>query len=46
MILMKNLIFSDDNEDENEVIEQAPNLLPELHKVLVKVRKIVVAFKR
>ena len=24
-------IFSDDNEDENEIIEQAPNLLPELH---------------
>ena len=38
-------IFSDDNEDENEVIEQAPNLVLELHKVLVKVRKIVVAFK-
>ena len=24
---------------------QAPNLLPELHKVLIKVRKIVIAFK-
>ena len=30
-------IFSDSNEDENGVIEQAPNLHPELHKVLVKV---------
>ena len=39
-------ILSDDNDNENKVIEQAPNLLPEIHKVLVLVRKIVVAFKR
>ena len=39
-------IFTDDNKDENEVIEQALNLLPVLLKVLVKDRKIVVAFKR
>ena len=41
-------VFDDDDEKEeqNEISNQAPDLVPELHKVLVKVRKIVETFKR
>ena len=40
--------FDDDDEEEeqNEINDQAADLVPELHKVLIKVRKIVVTFKR
>lgn len=38
--------YDEEEDQQNEISDQVPDLVPELHKVLVKVRKIVVTFKR